>query len=85
MKKVLLWLSCLCAACLPVHGTGQNEWENPQLYEWNKEEPHADFALYESAEEARTEDYSRSPWFQSLNGRWKFHYAPSIAGKATRL
>ena len=79
MKKVLLWLSCLCAACLPVHGTGQNEWENPQLYEWNKEEPHADFALYESAEEARTEDYSRSPWFQSLNGRWKFHYAPSIA------
>lgn len=37
-----------------------------------------DFALYENTEDARTEDYSRSPWIHSLNGTWKFRYAPSI-------
>ena len=56
----------------------QNEWENPLRYEWNKERPHADFALYESADDARTEDYALSPWYKSLNGTWKFRYAPSV-------
>ena len=32
-----------------------NEWENPLRYEWNKEKPHADFALYETAEDADKE------------------------------
>lgn len=47
-------------------------------YEWNKEKPHVDFALYENADDARTEDYTRSPWIHSLNGTWKFRYASSI-------
>lgn len=55
-----------------------NEWENPVRYEWNKEKPHTGFALYESTDDARTEDYALSPWYQSLNGTWKFRYAPSI-------
>ena len=38
-----------------------NEWENPVRYEWNKEKPHTGFALYESAEDARTEDYALLP------------------------
>lgn len=55
-----------------------NEWENPLRYEWNKEKPHADFALYETADDAKTENYDLSPWYKSLNGTWKFRYAPSI-------
>lgn len=56
----------------------QSEWEDPTRYEWNKEKPHADFAFYESVDDARTEDYTLSPWYKSLNGKWKFRYAPSI-------
>lgn len=66
----------LCLASLT--WAQQNEWENPLRYEWNKEKPHVDFALYENADDARTEDYSRSPWIHSLNGKWKFRYASSI-------
>lgn len=66
----------LCLASLT--WAQQNEWENPLRYEWNKEKPHVDFALYENAEDARTEDYTRSPWIHSLNGTWKFRYASSI-------
>ena len=65
--------------CVPVIALAQqNEWEDPTQFEWNKEKPHACFALYESVGDARTEDYSRSPWYKSLNGTWKFRYAPSI-------
>ena len=50
----------------------QNAWETPTRYEWNKEKPHVDIALYENAEDARTEDHRRSPWIHSLIGSWKF-------------
>lgn len=41
-----------------------NEWEDPTRYEWNKEKPRA---LGSNSNEQI-----------SLNGTWKFHYAPSI-------
>ena len=75
-KKTTILGLLLCLASLT--WAQQNEWENPTRYEWNKEKPHVDFALYENTEDARTEDYSRSPWIHSLNGTWKFRYAPSI-------
>lgn len=72
--KILGFLLCLAS----LSWAQQNEWENPSRYEWNKEKPHVDFALYESTEDALTEDYSRSPWIHLLNGTWKFRYASSI-------
>ena len=56
-----------------------NEWENPQLYEQNKEKPHATFMLFDDANDVVADDYSRSPWCQSLNGKWKFVYADKYA------
>lgn len=56
----------------------QNEWECPTIYERNKEKPHADFGIYESAVDAKSENIESSPWYKSLNGKWKFDYAPSI-------
>ena len=57
---------------------GQNEWENPEKYEWNKESPHTVFMWYDDEPGALTGDFSKSPWHESLNGRWKFSYAPDI-------
>ena len=48
-------------------------------YEWNKEKPHADFRLYERTDDAVNDNPQKSSWQYSLNGTWKFVYAPSIA------
>lgn len=57
---------------------GNNEWENPVRYEWNKEKPHTDFFIYDNMEDAVADNVQLSPWYYSLNGKWKFVYAPSI-------
>src|SRR5689334_20249410 len=45
------------------------EWDDPAVLHVNTEKPHATMTIYPSAEAAAS---GRSPWVQSLNGRWKF-------------
>ena len=59
--------------------TSNNEWENPRAVEQNKEEPHASFMVYASPADVAANDYARSPYYQSLNGPWKFNYVPRPA------
>lgn len=56
----------------------QNEWENPMRFEWNKEKPHVDLMLYKTTKDAISDNFDASPWYKSLNGMWKFKYAPTI-------
>lgn len=77
--STLLFLSCLFCGLSPTAKAQNNEWENPVKYEWNKEKPHADFRLYEQAEDAVNGKPRKSSWQHSLNGVWKFIYAPTIA------
>jgi len=58
-----------------------NDWENPQLYELNKEAPHASFMLFDRKADVTTDDYSKSPYYQSLNGTWKFVYVDKYANR----
>lgn len=56
----------------------QNEnppWEDPGVYEINREAAHAHFIPYATVEQARSEDKWQSPMLHSLNGMWKFHLA----------
>src|SRR5579875_2816048 len=76
MKRLFLVLCCLTATLVNAQN---NDWENPMLYEQHKEAPRADFMLYKNAADARTDDYSKSPWYQSLNGNWKFKYVAQLA------
>lgn len=55
-----------------------NEWENPKTFESNKLQPHTDFMVYTNEMDAINDNYEKSPFFHSLNGRWKFCYAPDI-------
>ena len=77
--STLLFLSCLFGGLPQTAKAQNNEWENPVKYEWNKERPHADFRLYEQAEDAVNDKPRKSSWQHSLNGVWKFIYAPTIA------
>lgn len=79
--RLFVWMAVLSVA---VFGFArQNEWEDPSCIDRNKERPHACFALYDNADDARTLDYSLSPWFKSLNGKCKFRYAPSVETSLT--
>jgi beta-galactosidase len=57
------------------------EWDNVAVYRVNVERPHATMMTYPDAALAGAGDRTRSQWFQSLNGAWKFHCAPNPASR----
>ena len=57
------------------------EWENPEVFNINKEAPHAAFMRYDDPVAALTDDYSQSPYYQSLNGTWRFNWVKKPADR----
>ena len=55
--------------------TVEKYWENPSIFQVNREKPRAHFFPFESEELAIENDPTKSKFFQSLNGSWKFHFA----------
>jgi beta-galactosidase len=55
--------------------SAQNDWENQQLTGINNEPPHATFYPYADVASALNNDPSLSPFYKSLNGRWKFSWS----------
>jgi beta-galactosidase len=53
-------------------GENNKDWENPQVFGINKEKPHASFIPYQDITSAKSQDVTRSVYYQSLNGKWKF-------------
>jgi beta-galactosidase len=50
------------------------DWENQAVFRINKEEPHAIKMAFPDAAGALKQPRMESPWCQSLNGMWKFHW-----------
>ncbi len=53
-----------------------NEWESPENLALNKEQPRAWFFSFQDMESARKVLPENSKFWQSLNGTWKFNWAP---------
>lgn len=53
------------------------EWESVQELALNKEQPHAWFFSFENVDQARKVLPENSKYWQSLDGTWKFHWAPN--------
>ena len=68
--RIIILLAALCAASF---AADKPEWDNPAIVHIGTEKPHATMMVYPSAELAKTGDRAKSPWFQLLNGTWKFH------------
>ncbi|GIO32928.1 MULTISPECIES: glycoside hydrolase family 2 TIM barrel-domain containing protein [Paenibacillus] len=51
-------------------------WENPNILQENREEARASYIPYGDMESAQSGKRGRSPWYQTLNGSWKFSYRP---------
>ncbi|HYT76351.1 MAG TPA: glycoside hydrolase family 2 TIM barrel-domain containing protein [Vicinamibacterales bacterium] len=60
------------------------EWDDVRVLHVNTEKPHATMMIYPSADlakagaalDSRQAALARSPWFESLNGTWKFKPSP---------
>ena len=50
--------------------------ENEQVIGRNKEPGRTTSFFYEEVAAAIQDNHAQSPWFESLNGDWKFHWAP---------
>jgi beta-galactosidase len=57
------------------------EWNDVAVFSTGAEKPHATMMVYPTADLARTHERARSPWFQSLNGDWRFHLSPRPADR----
>lgn len=80
MKKK--WLLTGFLSTLLVPGFAQdkavaNDWENPAVFQINREPARATFLPFADQRSAVTDIYSSSPWFYSLNGNWKFQWSPT--------
>ena len=53
-------------------------WENLKVLQMNRETPRAYYIPYADAEAAVTAKRGRSPFYQTLNGSWKFRYHRSV-------
>ncbi|MFC2168628.1 glycoside hydrolase family 2 TIM barrel-domain containing protein [Acidobacteriota bacterium] len=55
------------------------DWENPKIFDINKELAHNTLVVYPDIQSAMKNSRTGSPFFQSLNGSWKFHWVKTPA------
>ncbi|MCK4465579.1 MAG: hypothetical protein KAU83_07695, partial [Bacteroidales bacterium] len=78
MKRKLNHLFLLMMVISITTGMAQADFpadlENPKMFNQNKEEPHASLLPFDNAEGVIENDWEKSPYYQSLNGTWKFNW-----------
>jgi len=72
-----LFMSALLLVVILFSGFAQqNDWENPEMIGYNKLPGHNTSISFPSVADAMKVDIKSSSRFQSLNGNWKFAWAP---------
>ena len=85
-KSLIAASSLLVVALVPINSTSlavetPPDWQNPRLTGSNNAPPHATMIICPDAKTALKIDYAansehvKSPFYRSLNGDWKYHYA----------
>ncbi|MDI1256192.1 MAG: glycoside hydrolase family 2 TIM barrel-domain containing protein [Flavobacterium sp.] len=72
MKKIFVCI-ILVSQYILAQPIKNNEWENPSVFERNKEQGRTGFIIYNDANAARAEKIEASPYCLNLNGQWKFN------------
>lgn len=76
-KITLLCLLLLSASALLAQEKERNDWENPEVFQINREPARAAFLPYADEISAIEDKYENSPWYFSLDGKWKFAWSPT--------
>ena len=75
MKRPII-ASVLClVAMITAFSQDLPEWQDPDVMEVNREDPHATRISYDSFDQALVGDMHSSANFMTLNGTWKFHWS----------
>jgi beta-galactosidase len=75
-RTVQLVTAALALAVTPTTVEQLRPWEDPAVSMRNVEPPRASFVPFASVQQALTLARDQSPYTQSLNGTWRFHWAP---------
>ena len=80
MKKVVFCLAALAWMSVANAQTGE-EWDNPSISHVNREKSHTGALPMTSEADVAKNDLTLSPYYQSLDGKWKFNWVknPSLA------
>jgi len=73
-QRAFLIVISLLASVSVISAQKTPDWENQQVLGRNKEQPHAYFTSFPTAEGALAGSFEDSPFRKSLNGSWKFHW-----------
>ncbi len=65
----------------PAQENQVNDWENPKVFAINTELPRATFIPFPDLDSALKNEPKNSPWYKSLNGKWKFNWVPKPADR----
>lgn len=67
----------LCGNVISAQEKDRNDWENPEVFQINREPARAAFLPFADEVSAIKDHYTSSPWYFSLNGSWKFMWSPT--------
>jgi beta-galactosidase len=88
MKRILFCIACislLISSCrkpgkyegVPFTEKVPRDWENPEVFNINREDPHSTLISYPDETSALDENKNSPPSLLSLDGRWKFYWVDS--------
>jgi beta-galactosidase len=78
MKNTFALLFLLIAISIiysPAILAQQNDWENPKVFGFNKENGHSTLMSFDSVEDALNQKRAESKYYKTLSGFWKFNLA----------
>jgi beta-galactosidase len=78
MQKILLVLAIMVSSLQMLVAQVKfsfKEWEDPSVTQIGQLPPHSFAMSYPNVADVAANDFSKSPYFKSLNGTWKFYYA----------
>lgn len=78
---LLLILYCTIFYQATAQNNNVNDWENPEVFQINREVARTAFIPYSNIENAINDTYTTSPWYLTLNGAWKFNWVPKPADR----
>lgn len=83
MKKTFYCLIFMLISSSVFAQSNAPDWENPEVFAVNKEETRATSLPYPTEALAISDNYVTSPYYQLLDGLWKFYWVPKIADVPT--
>lgn len=82
MRKLKHYAGALLIV-MPLLSTAQNEWNNTDVNQVNRLTQHADFMVYNNAEDADLGNFKESANYLTIEGIWKFNWVEHASQRPT--